>query len=96
MEISSSYNGSIIVEDCKVYQDFRTGRNNSIINAKDINETENTLTCITKNHEFYNDVDELNSNIVNGNTIIQNNSNIYLKVNCSSDTTHKLNSNYLD
>lgn len=96
MEISSSCNGSIIVEDCKIYQDFRTGRNNSVINEEDINETEDTLTCITKNLEFSNDDDELNGNMVNDNTIIQNNSNVSLKVNCTSDTTHKLKSNHSD
>ncbi|XP_026823009.1 small RNA 2'-O-methyltransferase isoform X1 [Rhopalosiphum maidis] len=95
MEISSSCNGSIIVEDCKVYQDFRKGRNSSVINEEDINETENTLTCVIKSHEFSNDDNKLNGNTVNDNTIIQNNSNISLKINCNSDT-HKLESNNSD
>lgn len=41
MEISSSYNGSNIVEDCTVYQEFKADRNNSLINEVDINETVN-------------------------------------------------------
>jgi len=93
MEISSSCNGSIIVDDCKVYHDFRAGRNNFDINEEDINETENTLTCIENSHEFSNDVDKINDNIINDDTIIQNNSNISLKVNGSSDIAHKLKSN---
>ncbi|XP_025193447.1 small RNA 2'-O-methyltransferase isoform X1 [Melanaphis sacchari] len=91
MEISSSCNGSIIVEDCTVYQDFKTGRNNSVINEEDIDETENTLTYSSKSHESFNDGDKFNDNIVNDNTFVQNNSNISLKENCSSNTTLKLN-----
>ncbi|KAL4130769.1 hypothetical protein QTP88_008158 [Uroleucon formosanum] len=95
MEISSSYNGSIIVEDCIVYQDFKSGRNNSLRNEEDINETENTLVCVTNSHEFSNN-DKLNDNIINDNTIIKNNSNISLKLKCSSDTAHQLKSNNPD
>jgi len=94
MEISSSFNGSIIVEDCIVYQDFKSGRKISVKN-EDINETENTLTCVTNSHEFSND-DTLNDNIINDNTIIQNNSNISLKLKCSSDTAHQFKSNNPD
>ncbi|CAI6352272.1 unnamed protein product [Macrosiphum euphorbiae] len=95
MEISSSYNGNIIVEDCIVYQDFKSGRNISVRNEEDINETENTLTCVTNSHEFSND-DKLNDNIINDNTIIKNNSNISLKLKCGSDTAHQFKSNNPD
>lgn len=95
MEISSSYNGSIIVEDCIVYQDFKSGRNNSLRNEEDINETENTLICVTNSHEFSKN-DKLNDNIINDNTIIKNNSNMSLKLKCSLDTAHQLKSNNPD
>jgi len=93
MEISSSFNGSIIVEDCTVYQDFKSGRNNSVIDEEDINETENTLTCVANNHEFSNDGDKLNAKVINDDTVNKNNSNISLELKCSSDTTHQFKSN---
>ena len=59
--MSFSCNSSI-VEDCNVYQDFKTGQNNSVINGEDVNETENTLTCVANNHKLSNDGDKLNHN----------------------------------
>ncbi|XP_022176690.1 small RNA 2'-O-methyltransferase isoform X1 [Myzus persicae] len=97
MEISSSYNGSIIVEDCTVYRDFKSGRNNSVTKEEDINETENTLTCVANSYSFSNDDDKLNDNIINDNTIIKNNGNILsLKLKCSSDSARKFKSNNPD
>jgi len=67
----------------------------SVRNEEDINETENTLTFVTNSHEFSND-DKLNDNIINDDTSINNNSNISLKLKCSSNTAHQFKSNNPD
>lgn len=85
MEISSSFNGSINVGECKLYEDFIEGRNNSVINE----EVENTLMCDSKSHEFSIDDDQVNGNIINDDTVIQNISDISLKSDFSSGTTHE-------
>lgn len=78
MEISSSCNSSLIVNDCKIYQDFIQGRNNSTTD-EDISGTEETLKSIATSHEYFNDNDKANDN-----TVIQNGSNVSLNNNSSS------------
>lgn len=83
MEISSSCNGSIVVDNCKMYQDFLTGRNSS--HEEDIKETEETLT-----YESNCDDDIENGNALNDNTtVIQKSSNISLKRSYTSDTAQE-------
>lgn len=88
-EISSSFNGSINVGECKLYENFIEGRNNSVINKEDINEIENTLMYNLDSHEISIDDDKVNGNIIYENTVIQNISDTSLKSNFSSDTTHE-------
>jgi len=59
MDISSSCNSSIIVNDCEDYKEFVLGRNNSAI-YENINDTGDTCTNITNSNEFSNDSDKLN------------------------------------
>lgn len=87
MDISSCCNGSISVDDCEVYQDFLIGRNNSV-NEEDISETEKTLMCIVDIHEFSDDSCKSINNVINDNTVIQN--NMPLASDCSVDTVHML------
>lgn len=84
MDISSSCNNSLNVNECNFYKDFLTGRNTSTF-EEDISETEKTLTCVTTSHDFSNcDIENANIN----NTVV-NTSNISLKRNCSSDNCHE-------
>lgn len=85
MDISSSCNGSLIVDDCNIYQDFVTGHNNSVIIEEDGSETEENLTCVATTHDLSNDCDIVNANIINDNTVIHNNSNVSLNSNFSSN-----------
>lgn len=81
MEISSSYNGSIIINNCNVYQDFIMGRNDSTIISEDINETdEKTLTCNTN----CNDTDEADDDLNKNNSFTQN-TNAFFIGNCGHD-----------
>jgi hypothetical protein len=86
MEITFISNGSIVVDNCKMYQEFLTGRNSSSIDKEDIRETEKTLTC--KSNCDNKDIE--NGNALNDNTIvIQNSSNSSLKRSYTSDTTQE-------
>lgn len=97
VEISSSFNGSINIGECKLYENFIEGRNYSVINNEDIIETENTLTCDLDSHELPIDGDKVNGNIIYDNTVIQNISDTSLKSNFSSDTKHEFyNENHND
>lgn len=83
MDISSSCNGSLAIDDCKVYHDFASGRSSS---GEDISKTEETLTCVSNSHETSkNSNDEVNDNINDDTTIVENSSNKSLKNECSFD-----------
>lgn len=86
MDISSSCSGNINVDDCEVYQDFVVGRNNSM-NEEDISGIEKTLICDI--HGFSDDSCKTNNNIINDNTVIQNDI-LSLKNNCNVDIVNKL------
>lgn len=86
MEISSSCNGSIIVDKCNVYQEFVLGRNNS---GEDISKADETLTSIVTSC----DLSKIgNNNMIDDDTVIQNSSNISLNSDCNSATTHEITS----
>lgn len=78
MEISSSCNGSFIVDDCNVYQDFISGRNNSSIEDEDI--TEKTLTGVVNDNDLNRDNDKANGNVlIRDNTVLENDSQLLPK-----------------
>lgn len=85
MDISSCCNDSNNIDDCKVYEDFVMGRNNSM-NEEDINGIEKTV-CVVDICEFSDDRSQMNNNVINDNTIVQNDLN--LTSNCSVDNGHK-------
>lgn len=90
MEVSSSCNGSLIIDDCSVYQDFVTGRNNSTAAEEDIMEA--TLT-VGNGNALYNDSDKANDNLIHDNTVIENSRNLPLKSNQGLNSIPKLKSN---
>lgn len=93
MDISSSCNNNFLVDDCKVYQEFLTGRNNSAIDEEDISETEETLTYVANSNAFSNDSYDAN-NVIDDETVIKNSSYSSIKSNdvTDTDTAHKLKS----
>lgn len=98
MDISSSCNNSLIIDECNLYQDFLTARNNSIHFEEDISETDKTLTCVTISHGFPNDCDIAKVITNNDNTVINTSNNISLKNNCTSDISpeSKIKNNEID
>lgn len=76
IDISSSPNSSIIVDDCKVYEDFVVSRKNSGMHEEDINETRKSLANIV-NSQMHNNTDKENS------------ISISLTRNCGKDTANK-------
>ncbi|VVC26521.1 Hypothetical protein CINCED_3A017042 [Cinara cedri] len=89
MDISSSCNGSVLIKNCNIYQDFVSGRNDLTIKNEDISETdEETFIC----NANYNDTNKVNEEINKKNSFIQNSTNVFLKSNCGSDIAHGLTS----
>lgn len=87
MEISSSFNSSNIIDDCKDFDDYVKGRNNSTIHEEDISKIESSLTLVSNSQELFNIYD-----VANDNTVIQSTSDISPKNNHCSGNIHKLKS----